>query len=221
MEIHPEPIKNHGTPFLQKQHCSLSAALEKKEEETSMLRKTAFPRLIHETLNLFIWCIHPCGQEVWKHSCAATRQPLAGYQYSAGWHNSVRQPSEFSGHVSGFRPLPTTTRPLPLPAPLFLFVCDTYTHTNSQSSTRLFVSPSLSLFHSTEMIYFVSPLSSSSLQPPSGSASSSITLSRFLIPTLETPVPIQENNRLKNAAQAPSISPFSPSVSASLRPHNR
>lgn len=95
------------------------------------------------------------------------------------------------------------------------------THTDTHKLTILHPPLCVSAFHSTEMIYFVSPLSSSSPQPPSGSAPNSITLSGFLIPALETPVPIQESNRLKNAAQAPSISPFSPSVSASLCPRNR
>lgn len=97
----------------------------------------------------------------------------------------------------------------------------TNTHTQTHNPLAASLCLPLSAFHSTEMIYFVSPLSSSSPQPPSGSAPSSITLSGFLIPALETPVPIQENNRLKNAARAQSISPFSPSVSASLCPHNR
>lgn len=93
---------------------------------------------------------------------------------------------------------------------LLLFVCNTHiythTHTNSQSSTRLFVSLCLSLFHSTEMIYLASPLSSSSPRLPSGSVPSSITLSPFLIPTLETPMPVQENNRLKTQPE-PRVSP--------------
>lgn len=82
--------------------------------------------------------------------------------------------------------------------------------THSQTHNPLCVSVFLSFIPQRWFISFL-PLSSSSSstpQPPSGSAPSSITLSGFLIPTLETPVPIQENNRLKKRIQSPEYLPF-------------
>lgn len=78
-----------------------------------------------------------------------------------------------------------------------------HTLTNPQSSLCL----RLSLSFRRDDLFCFSPLllhSSAAL----GSAPSSITLSGFLIPTLETPVPIQENNRLKKRIQSPEYLPF-------------
>lgn len=101
---------------------------------------------------------------------------------------------------------------LSLSAPYCFFstVFVRHTLTNPQTHNPLCVSVFLSFIPQRWFILFL-PLSSSSSstpQPPSGSAPSSITLSGFLIPTLETPVPIQENNRLKKRIQSPEYLPF-------------
>lgn len=66
-----DQLKTTGTPLSQNKHCS---------KVKHMLWNMALPPSTPESAKpwacLFIWCIHPCGNEVWKRGGTPTGQPV-------------------------------------------------------------------------------------------------------------------------------------------------